>query len=184
MNDILGNLIFPTNNVVRWSPYKGETIVGNFAESQWGKIFSDINSDEELKKFESEKYGNGYVVYECKNNESIGFVYLLVESVQNKRVFVHGGSWSDNARLKYASLLTVASALFNINVKIHTTCMIDNERAFRFLHSIGFVKYYSTKKYHYMWLPYKRFVNTFLFQKMKNVLNLYGIGNGTPSTML
>lgn len=52
--------------------------------------------------------------------------------------------------------------------KIRTSCLVSNERAFRFLHSVGFIKIYSSEKFNYLWLPQKRFQNTEIYKRVND----------------
>ena len=58
--------------------------------------------------------------------------------------------------------------LFKKKYKIRTSCLVSNERAFRFLHSVGFISYYKTMDFYYLWLPQKRFQNTEIYKRVNN----------------
>ena len=55
-----------------------------------------------------------------------------------------------------------------LEYKIRTSCLVSNERAFRFLHRVGFISYYKTMDFYYLWLPQKRFQNTEIYKRVNN----------------
>ena len=154
------------NRIMEWRRYNNEPIVESFRKEDWMRIFVDIDTDEELRTFLTIGRSEGYVAYDCLTTKPFAFICLLKERCSDERVFVHGGGWSGPPMLKYESIITMCSALFQKGKKIRTQCLRDNVNAFRFLHSIGFVNHFSSNRCHYFWLPYKRFVNTAIYKRI------------------
>ena len=57
--------------------------------------------------------------------------------------------------------------LLNQGRKVRTSCFVGNDRALRFLTSIGFVKYHTSDNYHYMWINIKRLQNSKIYKYIK-----------------
>ena len=58
-------------------------------------------------------------------------------------------------------------------LKIRTSCIPTNTRAYRFLRSVGFVKYLQTENYIYMRLNEKKFRNNSIYKKIMNDFEEY-----------
>lgn len=149
------------DNIVRWDHYNQEIICDRFPFEEWQKIVDEIDTDDEWQHFLSEysDFVKCYILKDVDCNDSIGFVYLYKESISKKIVSIHGGGWGKSMRLSilyYRGLILMIRHLLNHNYKVRTSCLIINKRALRFLHSLGFVKYYTSKTHYYMWINEKR----------------------------
>lgn len=149
------------DNVVGWSHYNQEIICDRFSFEEWHKIVDDIDTDDKWRHFLSEfdDFVKCYILKEIDCNNSIGFVYLYKESISNKIVSIHGGGWGKSMRLSllyYRGMILMIKYLLKQSYKVRSSCLITNTRAFRFLHSLGFVKYCTTETHHYMWINEKR----------------------------
>ncbi len=165
---LLQKISFPESQVLEWKPYVGEQIVKCFHDEQWLKILPEIRTDGELKELFSFDLGMGYVLYERETTEAKGFVYLHISDANDRKVFIHGGGWSDNTLFNYTAMVAMIDTLFNAKIKIRSSCLLGNNTAFRFLRSLGFVNYYTSLNHHYFWLPYKRYINNPIKQRFSH----------------
>lgn len=160
------------DDIIRWDNYNQEIICARFAFKDWQKIVNDINTDEEWQDFLSEYdfFVKCYILKDVESNDSIGFVYLYKDSIPNRIVSIHGGGWDRSMRsslLYYRGMIILINNLLNNGFKIHTSCLIGNTVAYRFLHSIGFVKYYSSTTHIYMWINEKRLKSTSIYKRFR-----------------
>ena len=146
-----------------WKPFSGEMIVSRFKQENFGKILSEINSDAELQSFLALDYVHGMVAYK-ETGCPVAFAILIDDMDDMKKINIHGGCWSGSALDSYHAIFSLIENLFDSGHSVRTSCTLNNHRAYRFLHSVGFVNHYTSKNYHYFWLPYKRFVNTPIYK--------------------
>ena len=153
--------------VIKWQKYQGENLMSFFSDEDWHRIFPDIFTYERLCEFFSWSSGVAFVAYEKKSNKPFAFLYVYIENSQKRIVEIHGGGWySGSVLLHYHSLFLMLDALLAEGLKIRTACIPTNARAYRFLRSVGFVKYLQTENYIYMWLSIRKLKNNFLYKKM------------------
>lgn len=140
-----------------------------FSATEWNKIFPDLYTYAEINVFLSKGYGQYLIAYNLISMEPFAFVFLYLEDKKQRKVVFHGGGWKKgNTLLHYTAFVYLLERLFKKKYKIRTSCLVSNERAFRFLHSVGFVNYYTTTNYRYLWLPQKRFQNTEIYKRVNN----------------
>ena len=172
MCDVLS--IFDTNSIIgdavlSWKPYKnGDDIVSKFSPEEWHKIAFDIDSEEQLQNlFDSYPYRiRGFVLYENATANPVGFVYVLKERKALNTVSIHGGGWNNtmtSTLFHYRGMMLMIEAVLSQGVKVRTACLVTNERAYRFLRSIGFVKYRTTADVIKMWINEKRLHNSKIY---------------------
>lgn len=159
------------HNFVRYNiSWKNITTIKSkdmFSEKEWNKIFPDLSSFKEIEVFLSKGYGQ-CMIANTLTGESFAFVFLYCENERDKKISFHGGGWLKNNSIQhYVATMALIEELFASGYKVRTSCLVNNDVAFRFLHSLGFIKYRSTDHYHYMWLPYKRFINTPIYKRIK-----------------
>lgn len=153
--------------VIKWQKYQGENLMSFFSDEDWHRIFPDIFTYERLCEFFSWSSGVAFVAYEKKSNKPFAFLYVYIENSQKRIVEIHGGGWySGSVLLHYHSLFLMLDTLLAEGLKIRTACIPTNARAYRFLRSVGFVKYLQTENYIYMWLSIRKLKNNFLYKKM------------------
>ena len=150
-----------SDGLVKILPYsEEENICKKFTEKDWHKIINDIDTDRELAYItEQDKFYKAYIVKTCVNNTTIAFLLIKPESVCNKVVSIHGGGWGKSmyfSILYYRALILMIQFLWQQGHRVRTSYHIENNRAYRFLHSIGFVKYKEIDRYIYMWISEKR----------------------------
>lgn len=152
--------------VIYWKPYNNEVIVSRFSERDWHSIHSDISNDKELQKLFQLEFFHGYVAYN-KEKKPVAFALLIEEAWRGNQVQVHGGCWSGSVWDSYAAMITLIETLFEKGKAVRSQCKLDNIRTTRFLQSLGFVNHYTSNRFRYYWLPYKRFVNSKIYKRFK-----------------
>lgn len=160
-----------SDSFVKWEPYCGELIVERFSNEEWKLMVSDICSDEEWKSFLDcySDFLRCYILRDVSKNKEIAFVYLYNELHDFRVVSIHGGGWDRSIHLSllyYRGLILLIYELLKQERKVHTSCMCQNIHAYRFLQSIGFVKYLTTDKAHYMWINEKRLKNSRIYRRI------------------
>lgn len=164
------NPVFCCNQILRWDLYDGESLCSRFHVQEWNKMVSDIYSDAEWKKFLTE-YNDVVKCYILRTNhddKEIAFVYLYNESGSFDIVSIHGGGWNKSIGLSilyYRGLILMIETLLKQNVKVRTTCMSSNTRAYNFLRSVGFVKYSSVDDVICMWINEKRLMQSSIYKR-------------------
>ena len=151
-----------TDNSVKWEVFQtSDFVCGRFSLEDWHLAVSDIDSDKEWAELlsENEDYITCYILKNCSDNQPIAFLYTILENEKEKIVSIHGGGWGKSMYLSLLYFRGVTLMLQNLWVqgfRVRTSCTVGNNRAYRFLQSIGFVKYRSTHNYIYMWINEKR----------------------------
>jgi hypothetical protein len=164
----LSNII-AEDSVIIWRKYQGENLMLFFSDEDWHRIFPDVFSYERLVDFFSWSTGVAFVAYDKKSNTPFAFLYIYIEDAKKQVVSIHGGGWQHaNHLLHYRSLFLMLEALLSKNIKIHTSCIPNNFRAYRFLRSAGFIKYMQTENYIYFWLSAKKMRKSPIYQKFIN----------------
>ena len=168
MIDLISTIIVQ-NQIVQWRKYQGENLMSYFSNDDWLKIFPDVFTHERLNDFFSWSTGVAFVAYDKKTNSPFAFLYIYIEDAKKQVVSIHGGGWQHtNLLLHYHSLFLMLEALLSKNVKIHTSCIPNNYRAYRFLRSAGFIKYMQTENYIYFWLSAKKMRKSPIYAKLMN----------------
>ena len=154
---------------VKDDEYVNDTVVATMDN----KMISDIYSDAEWKKFLTE-YNDVVKCYILRTNyddKEIAFVYLYNESGSFDIVSIHGGGWDKSIALSllyYRGLILMIETLLVKNVKVRTTCTMNNTRAYKFLRSVGFVKYRFVDDVIYMWINEKRLMQSSVYKRYCN----------------
>lgn len=164
---------FIGDSFVKWKAYKySDCIVNRFIAEEWHKIASDVFSEEELDSLLTD-YPNviqGFVLYENNKNKPIAFCYILRENKRRRVISIHGGGWGNSMSLSllyYRGLILMIQYLLHQGFRIRTSCLCTNHRAYRFLRSLGFVKYCSARGYFYMWINKKRLQCSSIYAYLK-----------------
>lgn len=166
IKDLLAN-IDARNELVEWKLRSDETLMDSFGEAEWKRIFSDISDIHRLNKFLNYDCGQCYVAYNLKTNQPFGFIYAYIEDEKSKKVSLHGGGWiSGNTLLNYNAYILLIDVLLDNGIKVRTNCELDNDIAMRFNRSIGFIKYYSSKNYHYLWISKERLHKSKIYKRI------------------
>lgn len=150
-----------SDGVIKWEIYSNENkICSRFSSSEWNLITSLVDSDDEFETLVSQNnFIDCYILKHFKTDAPIAFVLTMNIGLKVDKVFIHGGGWGKSMRLSllyYRGMILMIEYLLKQSYKIRSSCLITNTRAFRFLHSLGFVKYCTTKTHHYMWINEKR----------------------------
>lgn len=165
MNDRLMSCKQICDGVIEWKQYDNEIDVFNhFTAKEWEQIAFDIESEVEwndlLTRYHD--YVKCYVLWRLLDSKPIGFVYLLQENEQGTIVSIHGGGWE---RTFYASLLynraikLLATTMIEYELKVRTSCRMDNRRAERFLRGAGFVPYRRANGIIDFWINKQQLIN-------------------------
>ena len=161
-----------SDSIIKWEVFSNEKLCEHFPLEEWKLMVSDIESDKEWSTFLNDyrDFIKCYVLYIRKTEQKIGFVYLYNESKLFNVVSVHGGGWGKGTKMSlmyYRGLLLMIEYLLNQGRKVRTSCFVGNDRALRFLTSIGFVKYHTSDNSHYMWINIKRLQNSKIYKYIK-----------------
>ena len=152
--------------MIDWRRLCDEEIVPRFSEHDWNNIFSGISTDKELREILLQDFVHGYVAYN-RANTPVAFALLIEEIWRGNQVQIHGGCWSGSAWDSYEAMITLIEKLFKDGKAIRSQCTLENIRTTRFLQSLGFVNHYTSSDYRYFWLPYKRFINTTIYKRIR-----------------
>lgn len=152
--------------MIEWRSLDNEEIVTRFSNQDWNNIFSGINTDEELRERLQSDFMHGYIAYN-RANTPVAFALLIEEKWRGNQVQIHGGCWSGSAWHCYEALIIMIERLFSEGKAVRSQCTIENSRTTRFLKSLGFINHYTSDEYRYFWLPYKRFINSAIYRRIK-----------------
>lgn len=150
---------------VEWRKRTTEDIYSFLDIQQIQKIFSDVSTREDFDSFLGMGIGEFWILYDIQKNQPIAFTHLHLTAKGNN-IEVHGGSWASNLLMTYKGFLALLDKLFSMGYGIRTSCLCNNQIAFRFLHSVGFIKYRKDNAFNYMWLDKNRFKNTSIYRRM------------------
>ena len=143
-------------------PYTSEVqICKRFSKEDWHKIADDIDNDEELSELfiQYPHLIQGFILNDNIRNQPIGFCYILKERNARNAVSFHGGGWNQSVRMSILYVegtILLIEYLLKLGYKVRTYCSIDNLRAYKFMHGLGFVCYRKTSKRIYQWINLKR----------------------------
>ncbi len=157
---------------IRWERYAdGNGVIDKFSKEDWHKIASDIDSEEELRELlESFPHKiQAFVLYENGTNEAIGFIYLLKERRNYKTLSYHGGGWKRSIKFTYLYLrgtILMIEHILSQGYKVQTYCSIENSKAYKFMQSLGFVKYSIAESCIRQWINTKRLRNSLIYKKI------------------
>lgn len=161
-----------SDSVIEWKPYKnGDDIVSKFSAEDWHKIASDVDSEEVLQNLFEQHPDKirGYVLYEVASSTPIAFVYILKEYSKRRTVSYHGGGWNRSPKLAllyYRGCILLIKRILESGIRVHTTTANDNKRAFKFMHSMGFVPFRKTDEKTYQWVSLKRLLNSKIYKRL------------------
>lgn len=153
-------------------PYSSDVkIVELFGLKSWFKIEDEFSSDEEWSLFLNTypNFVDCFIFYENSTGEPFSFIFVLHEYDDIKKVSVHGGGWKNGmhyTKLNYRALFLFAETLFAMGFKIRTSCLINNNNAFRFLKGAGFVRYRKNERLSEMYLLEKRMRNSKIYARI------------------
>ena len=161
-----------SDSIIKWEVFSNEKLCEHFPLEEWKLMVSDIESDKEWSTFlhDYRDFIKCYILYIRKTKQKIGFVYLYNESKLFNVISVHGGGWGKGTKMSlmyYRGLLLMIEYLLSQRKKVRTSCFVGNDRALRFLTSIGFVRYLTTDNSHYMWINQKRLQNSKIYKYIK-----------------
>jgi RimJ/RimL family protein N-acetyltransferase len=121
---------------------------------------SDIDTDEEFAEVLSScQTIKCYTLKLCCDGSSIAFIYTKYIDERNRVVSLHGGGWGgsfSSSRQYCRGIILMVKYLLEQGLKVQTSCLQENKRAFRLMHSIGFVKYRIDNEYIDMWINKER----------------------------
>ena len=158
------------DNKIVWEPYTSEDIVcDRFSLDEWHLAVADIHSDDEWNEFlqDNTDFVCCKILREIESRKTIGFIYIMEEDERKKVVSIHGGGWEKSMKasiLYYHGFFCVIKSLLDLGYKVRTTCVINNENAYRFIKGTGFVCYYTSQTLHHFWINEKRLTNNPLFR--------------------
>lgn len=149
---------------IEWRERSSEEIFDRFEPSEWLKIFSDCESRESFENFANAGFGKCWIAYDTEAAQPLAFIFIYTMENDSVAIF-HGGGWSKQPTTNYICMTTLLNKLFGMRYRIRTSCLRDNKVAFRFLHSVGFIKYRTEGNYDFLWLSEKRFKQSLIYQR-------------------
>lgn len=154
-----------SDEYIRWEPYhKQVPICSQFPLDTWHLIVSDIDSDRQWNEF-IDSYLNVvacFLLYCVGDVKPLGFIYIFFEDPEKRIVSLHGGGWEQSIRASmtyYKGMIRLIQTLLKLKIKVRSQCLLINNRANKFLHSIGFVKYHQDAQNIYFYINEKRLQN-------------------------
>ena len=157
-----------TDTVIKWVPYvNGENLLDKFPKPEWKKIASDIYSNEDFEDLISAypQTIRCWVLQQNINNSPCALV-ILIRNRKENCIYFHGGGWKKsvfNAYLYYRGVVLLIEYLLNKKIKVKTSCFEDNDVAFRFIRSLGFVNYKNISGKHLFWINKERFYTSDIY---------------------
>lgn len=150
-----------SDGVIYWTLYDGtEKVCARFDKEEWHLAVSDIDTDEEFAEVVNTcQTINCYTLRLCCDDSPIAFIYTKYIDERNSVVSVHGGGWGgslSSSRQYCRGIILMVKYLLGQGLKVQTSCLLENKRAYRLMHSIGFVKYRIDKGYVDMWINKER----------------------------
>ena len=151
-----------SDGVIYWALYDGTEKVCACLdkEEEWHLAVSDIDTDEEFAEMVSScKTIKCYTLRLCCDDSSIAFIYTKYIDERNRVVSIHGGGWGrsfSSSRHYCRGVILMVKYLLEQGLKVQTSCLLENKRAYRLMHSIGFVKYRIDKGYVDLWINKER----------------------------
>lgn len=168
------NVVF-SDKYISIKPYSSDVkIVEYFGLDSWLKIEDEFSSDEEWSSFLNTypDFVDCFVFYEKSTDTPFAFIFVLHEWLDCKmKVSVHGGGWRSGmhySKLNYRALFLFAEQLFTMGFKIRTSCLLNNDNAFRFLKGAGFVRYRKNERISEMYLLEKRMKQSEIYARLMN----------------
>lgn len=158
------------DSVIRWDLFNNEDIFSKFKPNEWSLIVSDIYSQQEWQNFINDYCDLVccYVMRTCRDNREIAFVYLYNEVGIFEIVSIHGGGWDKSlcsSLYYYRGLILIIKELISQNIKVRTSCFENNYRAYKFLRSVGFVRYNTSNGMIYMWINKRRLQSSKIYKR-------------------
>lgn len=150
-----------SDGVIYWALYDGtEKVCTRFDKEEWHLAVSDIDTDEEFAEVVNTcQTIKCYILRLCCDDSSIAFIYTKYIDERNRVVSIHGGGWGrsfSSSRHYCRGVILMVKHLLEQGLKVQTSCLLENKRAYRLMHSIGFVKYRIDKGYVDMWINKER----------------------------
>ena len=157
-----------SDDVIEWKIYRAEKLCTMFPLYEWHQIVADIDNDTDWANFLTEygEFVKCFVLYHRKDNNPIAFAYILQEDEYGNIVSLHGGGWNKSIMhtlLYYRGMVRLVETLLNNGHKVRTACTIENDRAYRFIKSIGFVNYRNSDTYRYFWINKNRLTSSKIY---------------------
>ena len=94
------------------------------------------------------------VLKEQPSLNPVAFVYLLPEDFEGKTYSIHGGGWK-NPYLYYRAFVFLVEHLLRNGIKLRTAIAKSNQRAHRFVKSIGFKTFRHSEDKDLMYITLK-----------------------------
>lgn len=159
------------DEIIQITPSKGNRLIEKFSSNDWHLIVGDIDNEKELVDFlsENQDFMECYLLSTKEDNQPFAFFYLLHEYEDNRIVSFHGGGWDNSIHfslLHFRSAFLIAKSLVEQGMKVRTYCLASNEKAYRFLREVGFIKYRLNGDVIEMYHSEKKMKRSKLYQKM------------------
>lgn len=157
------------DSIIEWRKYsKEDNIFNKFHREEWNKIISGFSSNDEWNDFLL-IYKNNiecFSLYNRKDNNLIGFAFISLEDFKRNIYSIHGGGCSKkNCFLYFRGFICLLSHLLNLGIKIRTVSYKENNKAIRFLHATGFVKYQEKENVFRFWINKKRLQSSKIYKR-------------------
>lgn len=156
---------------IEWRERSSEEIFDRFELSEWLKIFTGCENKESFENLASVGFGKFWIAYDTEAEQPLAFIFIYTMNNDSVAIF-HGGGWTKQPAVNYLCITALLNKLFDMGYRIRTSCLHDNKVAFRFLHSVGFVKYRAEGDYDFLWLSEKRFRKSLPYRRFGECLKI------------
>lgn len=162
--------LYVTDGIIEWKLWTGQiNLCEQFPLEIWHKIVFDIDSNNDWVQYLNtySQYVTCFVLCRVSTKEPIGFCYLLQEDERGTVISFHGGGWIKSTfatMMYYRGAIRMVEALLSKDIKVRSACLNNNTIAYRFLRSIGFVRYTTTPTRNLFWINNKRLKSTNIYK--------------------
>lgn len=171
--DLIPARLDANNTIVRLKR-PDDCVVARFSESDWHKIFTDIDTDAQLNAFlrRNPRTVRAYILEDAADGSAFGWICLRRrDEILCDTVEFHGGAWRGGFRAsksKFAAACAVIDAALRSGIRVSSRAYADNAPALRFLHALGFktVERPSGRPYRTLTLSRGRFYQSAIYREL------------------
>ncbi len=158
------------DSVISTTDFGNAEVVSKFKYGDWHLIVGDIDTNEEWVQFlkDNPHFIESYLLITKEDNQPFAFFYLLHEYDDKNIVSFHGGGWNNSlyyTLLHFRSAFLIARSLTEKGIKVRTYCKSYNEKAYRFLREVGYIKYRQVNDTIEMYFSERKMKRSKLYQK-------------------
>lgn len=148
-----------SDDYVKFMPYSLEDeLLSKFSPEAWELIKSDIKNEEDWSDYliNLSSVLSCLMISSVASGRQIAFILLSIVNSTPLVISFHGGGWASNmgeVRLYYRAMDLIFKYLKRKDVKIQTSCLRINQRAYHFILSLGCVLESIDEDRYYFILP-------------------------------